>query len=235
MGVQHDEDASASAPSAPPAEQVMQGTALEPVQQETPEVPSPEVPAPASEPTSGQVSSSDAVISGRFGIVITDIGLAVTREMVEEFVEFCGEVGQIVMQNDPQCEGKQMAIVSFDTADDVDTALLLTGAILGDSTVTISKMKIVNTGPDQYDKVVAGARSVSERVQAIIKAGYIKGEALTSTLKVKAQEVDEKYNIRERAKEGGGGITEKAKVLAATASSVGMHLVSNHNVPDIKN
>eukprot|EP01060_Flectonema_neradi_P014112 TRINITY_DN2082_c0_g1_i1.p1 TRINITY_DN2082_c0_g1~~TRINITY_DN2082_c0_g1_i1.p1 ORF type:complete len:262 (+),score=61.05 TRINITY_DN2082_c0_g1_i1:49-834(+) len=229
MGVQQEDEGSSSAPSAPsapPAEQVMEETAVP-------------APAPAPAPVAGAevgesvppapVGGSGEVLASKFGVVITQIGSTVTKEMVTDFVEFCGEVGQVVMQPDPQTEFKQMATVSFASPDEVDTALMLTGAILGDGPVTISKMQIVNTEPDKYDKVMASAKSVSERVQAIIKAGYIKGEALTATLKVKAQEADEKYKISERAKEGGGGISQKAKVIAATASSVGSQVVAKVN------
>eukprot|EP01064_Diplonema_japonicum_P015911 TRINITY_DN23965_c0_g1_i1.p1 TRINITY_DN23965_c0_g1~~TRINITY_DN23965_c0_g1_i1.p1 ORF type:complete len:249 (+),score=69.52 TRINITY_DN23965_c0_g1_i1:37-783(+) len=202
----------------------------QPVAPPAPIVPEPVAVAGEPEPETAPVSEAPVVAAapqpvvapsavGR-SVAVTGLSQNVTPAMVEEFMLFCGEVEKVEIKPDSSAQHCFLAIVIFADATSVEDALILTGAVVGDSTVTISNLDIVNSDPDAYDVVAEKATKASDMVQKVIKAGYINGTALAGEIKAKAVALDEKHKIVDKTKEA--DIPGKAKAVAGAVGSYGV-------------
>eukprot|EP01063_Lacrimia_lanifica_P029462 TRINITY_DN4497_c1_g1_i1.p1 TRINITY_DN4497_c1_g1~~TRINITY_DN4497_c1_g1_i1.p1 ORF type:complete len:238 (+),score=66.96 TRINITY_DN4497_c1_g1_i1:55-768(+) len=151
--------------------------------------------APSADPPASPTALDPAVT-----VMVSGLSGNVTEQMVSDFMVFCGEVSSITIKPDKETDGRFYAIVVFGCQYAVDDALMLSGAIVGDSQVSIATVKIVDNTPDTLDRVTDRATTATETATKVIEAGYIKGEALASQLKVKAKQYDEKYEVSARSK-----------------------------------
>eukprot|EP00659_Diplonema_papillatum_P019481 gene19481-30022_t len=114
--------AESDAPSAPPAEAAPAPPAVAPL------VPGEELDeqklSMAAQPlaTEAEVSSPDVIYvqANSCSVAVTELSSNVTKEMLTDFLTFCGEVTSIVIKPDSQQPGKHLAVVSFSDAAAVD-------------------------------------------------------------------------------------------------------------------
>lgn len=110
---------------------------------------------------------------------------------LREFFSYCGDVETVVI-HEPLEEGAvgRKAVVTFTTADAVTTAVLLTGAIIVDSTVEITPLVASSA-----ESPLSPLKSATSVINNIVSAGLLKGEKLVRDVREKAHAVDEKNGI----------------------------------------
>ncbi|GAQ79154.1 hypothetical protein KFL_000250310 [Klebsormidium nitens] len=150
-------------------------------------------------------------------VKVTSVSLQATESLIAEFFSFSGDIESVRLSKDT--EDTQQALVIFKDAKSVETALLLTGAVIVDKPVDIEAVDLpadypvgkapAAATPDSHE---AGTKPQSEaavreddKSQGIISTMLARGYILAADTMNKARAVDEKYQ---------GSSTVKAKATA---------------------
>eukprot|EP01065_Artemidia_motanka_P046750 TRINITY_DN7162_c0_g1_i1.p1 TRINITY_DN7162_c0_g1~~TRINITY_DN7162_c0_g1_i1.p1 ORF type:complete len:262 (+),score=62.71 TRINITY_DN7162_c0_g1_i1:60-845(+) len=177
MGVA--EDVPPEAPAAPPAQAAQ-----------------PAPPAQAAEP-----AVDTPMVCPERSVAVSGLSAEVTQSDLEDFFVFCGDVSHVVLK-------PGSAVVVFADPGSVETALMLTGAVVRDSVVTVAPVRVVEQGSGAaVDRAAESARSATDVLGNMIQAGYVQGATLITTLRKRAEELDEKHGIRQRAAGAVSGVT----------------------------
>eukprot|EP01012_Entosiphon_sulcatum_P032385 TRINITY_DN4119_c0_g1_i1.p1 TRINITY_DN4119_c0_g1~~TRINITY_DN4119_c0_g1_i1.p1 ORF type:complete len:347 (-),score=65.19 TRINITY_DN4119_c0_g1_i1:92-1132(-) len=177
-------------------------------------------------------------------IVVSHISPVAEAKHLDEFFAFCGSVESITFTGQTAPDGTKVAVVTFTDSDAVQTALLLSDAIIVDSPIQIapatSETPAADTGapgevgtravlpsppaaaPSQLPSPPSGPaaeqapkKTAEEVVAGIVIAGYFKGEQIIREVRRRAQEFDEKHHVKAKTTTALSPALDKAKVTAA--------------------
>eukprot|EP00906_Rhabdomonas_costata_P013378 RCo019235 len=150
-------------------------------------------------------------------VLVSNIPLGADRQQLEALFEFCGEISSIELASDESGDSQVARVVFFDT-DASSTAVLLSGALIGQRAIQVSAADGAAPGPQdsaprssspshlaaeqpQTFTPVAPRRTASDAVANAVVAGYFKGVEMIGDLRRQAKEFDEKHQISQRAAE----------------------------------
>eukprot|EP00906_Rhabdomonas_costata_P013379 RCo019236 len=162
-------------------------------------------------------------------VLVSNIPLGADRQQLEALFEFCGEISSIELASDESGDSQVARVVFFDT-DASSTAVLLSGALIGQRAIQVSAADGAAPGPQdsaprssspshlaaeqpQTFTPVAPRRTASDAVANAVVAGYFKGEQLIKDLQRKAREMDEKHSLSQKAKDATKPAAEWAKQM----------------------
>jgi len=158
---------------------------------------------------------------------VTNVSPASTEKTVSDFFSFCGKISRLYLsrQNDVVS-----AVVVFETESAAKTALLLTNALIGDRPITVAPYGLypslstptapagvpgmqeaatANITQRDFGGVNDEQRTKTSVVASLIAAGYSLGmDALG-----KAQEIDQKTHIQDKAKGAYDNIVARAQKI----------------------
>ncbi|KAM5566940.1 binding partner of ACD11 1 [Rosa sericea] len=156
-----------------------------------------EAPQSAATPNSTTIDVSDVKT-----IKVGNISRIVSSRDIREFFSFSGEIKYVEMQS--ETENTQLSYVTFNDAQGADTAILLSGATIGNLPVTIAPAKeyqlppeaLIPSSPLKKPAVTSSALEKAEDVVSTMAAkGYILGKDALS----KAKAFDEQHNLTSKA------------------------------------
>ena len=116
-------------------------------------------------------------------IVVSGLSPQVTEDQIRQFLSYCGDIEAVAFK---ESEAGRQAAVSFVAAESVATAELLTGAIVGDSTVTITPI---------VEEKRSLTRSALGVVNGVVAAGMLHGEQLVADIRSRAAKLDKENGI----------------------------------------
>ncbi|XP_019171250.1 PREDICTED: binding partner of ACD11 1-like [Ipomoea nil] len=195
--------------------------------EDTPPAPNPENETNASKPNT---------------VKVTNVSVVALEEDVKEFFSFSGEIHFVELQRDS--ETTQIAYVTFNDPQGVDTALLLSGAVISNLSVSIAPADNYELPPHAPPlNAPSAAEKAGDVASTVLAKGFIFGKdalkkaksfderhQLTSNASAAAASIDRKMGITEKLSIGtvvvGGKarevndryqVSEKAKVAMAAA------------------
>lgn len=135
---------------------------------------------------------------------VSGLTASTTEQVLRDFLSYCGNITSVHF--DPlNNDGSRSAIVTFESPDCVPVAELITGATVGDATVTI--------GAVEASPLHKPLSSATKWVQSVVDSGKIKGEQFVGVVKQRAAVLDERYGLCAAAVEG-VQVVKKASVSA---------------------
>eukprot|EP00898_Chlorokybus_atmophyticus_P001490 jgi/Chlat1/2341/Chrsp17S02621 len=164
--------------------------------------------------------------SQRPSVLVTNISPNATERSLSEFFSFSGEIRRISIRD--EADGTKSATVTFKDAKALDTALLLTGAVIVDRAVMITAASGVPNSPNTpLMSPVSQTSPLAEpnRTERAIAAMLARGYVLSSDVLSRARAVDEKHGLtsRVRAKlaavDAMYNVTERTKALGQRADA----------------
>lgn len=162
-------------------------------------------------------------------IKVSNISLSATAKEIQEFFSFSGNIQYVEMQR--ETETTQLAYVTFEESKGTDTAMLLTGATIGDLPVSITQVEnyqfppnaVLNTEPTSAGSAVHKAEDV---VSTMLSKGFSLGKdalskakafdekhQLTSTASATVASIDTKLGLTEKLSQGTAAVNEKVKEM----------------------
>jgi len=149
-------------------------------------------------------------------VFVSNVSEHATIETLSEFFSFCGTVERIQLLQDPTNAPNYVALVTFETSEALDTALLLEGAKVHDLPITVvaydNQIAINHEFKVIKDETVnttgkGKSSSTQERVAAMKAAGYDVGQRASA----RAKAFDEKYSIQLRATNAANSVKASAR------------------------
>ncbi|KAF8118532.1 hypothetical protein N665_0004s0017 [Sinapis alba] len=144
-------------------------------------------------------------------VKVSNVSVGATERELKEFFSFSGEIVYLEMQGENE-GGSKLAYVTFKDLQGAETAVLLTGATIVDSSVTVTMSPDYQLPPDaltsieslkESDKLsssppkedVSVFRKAEDVVRNMISKGYILGKDAIA----KAKSLDEKHQLTSTA------------------------------------
>lgn len=170
-------------------------------------------------------------MTGEHTVRVSNVSLQATEHDIRDFFSFSGEIVHVELQRD--ADWSQVAFVTFQNADALDTALLLSGATIVDQSVTIIPMEgyVLPTvredddvlegesydNPAQENKATGAITDVLSRGMLIGKTAatqvrqFDEKHGLSATAVATAATVDQKLGISEKFSAGTSAINQQLK------------------------
>ncbi|ESQ39834.1 hypothetical protein EUTSA_v10001235mg, partial [Eutrema salsugineum] len=171
-------------------------------------------------------------------VKVSNVSLSATERELKEFFSFSGEI--VYLESQSENEGSKLAYVTFKDLQGAETAILLTGATIVDSSVTVTMSPDYQLPPDALasyesskgsDKSssppredVSVFRKAEDVVRSMISKGFILGKdaiakaksldekhQLTSTASAKVTSFDKRIGFTEKINTGTTVVSEKVK------------------------
>ncbi|XP_024985679.1 binding partner of ACD11 1-like [Cynara cardunculus var. scolymus] len=166
-------------------------------------------------------------------VKVSNLSLGASQRDVREFFSFSGDVVYVEVQSND--ERSQNAFVTFTDSQGTETAVLLSGATIGDMTITVTLAPDYQLPPDAIPSLPPhGGNTSSEGESAFRKAedvvssmfakGFVLGKdvvskaksfdekhGLTSTASAKVTSFDKKIGFTEKVSTGTSIVNEKVK------------------------
>jgi hypothetical protein len=187
-------------------------------------------------------------MTGDHTVRVSNVSLQATEHDIRDFFSFSGEIVHVELQRDENWS--QVAFVTFQNADAMDTALLLSGATIVDQSVTIIPMEgyVLPTARDDdevlegedYNQAVVPENKATAALADVLSKGIMFGKTaatqvkqfdekhgLSATAVATASSVDQKLGISEKFSAGTQafnqqirGVDERYQVSAKTKSAL---------------
>lgn len=166
-------------------------------------------------------------------VKVSNLSLGASQRDVREFFSFSGDIVYVEVQSND--EHSQNAFVTFTDSQGTETAVLLSGATIGDTTITVTLAPDYQLPPDATASLPPhGGNTPSEDESAFRKAedvvsnmfakGFVLGKdvvsqaksfdekhGLTSTASAKVTSFDKKIGFTEKVSTGTSIVNEKVK------------------------
>ena len=143
-------------------------------------------------------------------VLVTGLSPSASEEQLRQFLSYCGDISRISIQDDPE-KGRQ-ATVQFVNRESVDTAVLVSGAVVVDRPVTIVALEDVNRTSTQEAMAF---------IETIVSKGVVTGDAFITSIKKKAQEFDKEHGVLGTV---AGGAAAVGGAVKSTASGIHRHV-----------
>eukprot|EP00897_Mesotaenium_endlicherianum_P000788 jgi/Mesen1/1070/ME000123S00241 len=164
-------------------------------------------------------------------VKVTDLSENAAEKDLWEFFAFSGDIKSVELKPAPETSS-QVAYITFLEEKALDTALLLTGAVIVDKPVHVEPAmgytppeNVVNsssTAPASAAKptVAGAARTAQSTMTDLLAKGYILGKDAMA----KAKDYDEKHALSKTASQQYATLSEKAVNLSEKASATAVEL-----------
>ncbi|XP_076960158.1 binding partner of ACD11 1-like [Bidens hawaiensis] len=131
-------------------------------------------------------------------VEVSNIAMAVTEKDIWEFFSFSGNIHYIEMKSDS--EATKHAFVTFKEAQGANTAVLLTGAIIGNLPVSVSHVENYQMPAGAPPLSPRGSnsdrtREVAQKAEEVVSTMLAKGFVLGKDAVQKAKSFDEKHQL----------------------------------------
>ncbi|KAK6274518.1 hypothetical protein POUND7_004227 [Theobroma cacao] len=137
-------------------------------------------------------------------VKVSNVSLGATQRDVKEFFSFSGDIEYVEMQSDN--EQSQVAYVTFKDSQGAETAVLLTGAIIVDLSVSITLAPDYKLPPAAFlppsaiqNKTPGGGDSAIRKAEDVVSGMLAKGFILGKDAVNKAKTFDEKHQLTSTA------------------------------------
>ncbi|CAM6070299.1 unnamed protein product [Sphagnum tenellum] len=120
-------------------------------------------------------------------VQVTNVSSKATQHDLKEFFSFSGEIQHIELEKDGG--GSQVAYVTFKDARALDTALLLSGAVIVDQAVNIFPLE------DEVRTTSSSTGQIQDSAQDVISTMLARGFILGKDVMSKARAFDEKHQL----------------------------------------
>ncbi|KAG2261827.1 hypothetical protein Bca4012_013493 [Brassica carinata] len=143
-------------------------------------------------------------------VKVSNISLGATERELKEFFSFSGEIIYLEMQSENE-GGSKLAYVTFKDLQGAETAVLLTGATIVDSSVTVSMSPDYQLPPDALASIESSKESdksssppkedvsVFRKAEDVVRNMISKGFILGKDAIAKAKSLDEKHQLTSTA------------------------------------
>ncbi|KAI9075025.1 hypothetical protein K1719_043075 [Acacia pycnantha] len=163
-------------------------------------------------------------------VKVSNISLATSVKDIRDFFSFSGEIQYIEMLR--ESERTQASYVTFKESKEADTAVLLTGASIGDHCVSITPVEdyqlpphVLPSGPAKKP-TPAAVKKAEDVVSTMLAKGFIVGKdainraksfderhCLTSNASATVASIDHKMRLRDKLSVGTGLLNEIVKEM----------------------
>eukprot|EP00899_Mesostigma_viride_P007702 jgi/Mesvir1/16933/Mv15792-RA.1 len=188
-------------------------------------------------------------------VIVTNVSPNATERNLTDFFSFSGEIESIELKT--EADGTQTARVTFKNSKSLDTALLLTGAVIVDRAVSITAEAPASAAGEGVaaegeaaeggsgtasaersadapaQAASSGAASSLKRAEDVVQAMLAKGYNLAAGSLSKARELDQKHQLTARAYAKVKGVDDSLHI-SDTAKKVVDNVGSVVNVFDQK-
>jgi hypothetical protein len=171
---------------------------------------------------------------GEHTVRVSNVSLQATEHDIRDFFSFSGEIVHVELQRD--ADWSQVAFVTFQNADALDTALLLSGATIVDQAVTIIPMEgyVLPTAREDddilegedYNHSVAPENKATAAITDVLSRGLVIGKTAATQVKqfdekhglsasaiATATTVDQKLGISEKFSAGTSAINQQLRAV----------------------
>ncbi|KAJ0430741.1 putative RNA recognition motif domain, nucleotide-binding alpha-beta plait domain superfamily [Helianthus annuus] len=131
---------------------------------------------------------------------VRNVSLSVTEKDIWEFFSFSGNIHYIDMKS--ESETTKHAFVTFKEAQGANTAVLLTGATIGDKPVTVSHVEnyqLPAGAPPLSPRGAQGSNAVAQKAEEVVSTMLAKGFVLGKDALTKAKSFDERHQLTSNA------------------------------------
>ena len=142
-------------------------------------------------------------------VLVTGLSPSASEEQLKQFLSYCGEITRIHVENS---ETGRQATVTFASKESVDTAVLVSGAVVVDRPVTIVALESVNQ---------TTTKDALAFIETIVSKGVVTGESFINSLKVKARALDQNHEVVSTV---AGGAAAVGGAVKSAASGVHRHV-----------
>ncbi|KAK9051208.1 hypothetical protein SSX86_027834 [Deinandra increscens subsp. villosa] len=158
-------------------------------------------------------------------VEVSNVSKAVTQRDIWEFFSFSGNIHYIEMKS--ESETTQHAFVTFKEQKGANTALLLTGATIGDLAVSLSPVEnyqLPAGAPPLTSVETDKTNEVAEKAEEVVSTMLAKGFVLGKDALQKAKSFDEKHQLTSNASatvasiDSKMGLTEKLSTGTAAVN-----------------
>ena len=159
---------------------------------------------------------------------VSKIGAGVAEADLRDFLSFSGAISEVAWESQVAEDGTKSAVVTFTESHAADTAQVLTGAMLGETAIEISRMEeneaALDVGAASMTALTAAGSVATDMVAMMLAAGYKLSEtaaeqakAFDESAKVSANlsAFDEQYKLSATAREVTSTFSAKADELDA--------------------
>ncbi|KAF5761988.1 putative RNA recognition motif domain, nucleotide-binding alpha-beta plait domain superfamily [Helianthus annuus] len=154
-------------------------------------------------PTTGNASETKTV-------EVSNVSMTVTEKDIREFFSFSGNIHYVEMKS--ESETTQRAFVTFKESKGAHTALLLTGATIGDLLVSLSPVEnyqLPAGAPPLTPTDTDGKSEVAQQAEEVVSTMLAKGFVLGKDALQKAKSFDEKHQLTSNASATAVSIDQK--------------------------
>ncbi|KAK4252719.1 hypothetical protein QN277_014458 [Acacia crassicarpa] len=160
-------------------------------------------------------------------VKVSNLSLGATEQDIKEFFSFSGDIEYVEMKSHD--ERSQIAYVTFKDAQGAETAALLSGATIVDSSVTVTMdpdyrlPPVALTSPVTESKTPGGAESAFRKAEDVVTGMLARGFVLGKDAVNKAKTLDEKHQLSSTASAKVSSFDQKigfSEKITAGASAV---------------
>eukprot|EP01116_Phalansterium_solitarium_P018248 TRINITY_DN4779_c0_g1_i1.p1 TRINITY_DN4779_c0_g1~~TRINITY_DN4779_c0_g1_i1.p1 ORF type:complete len:335 (-),score=87.34 TRINITY_DN4779_c0_g1_i1:104-1021(-) len=156
-------------------------------------------------------------------VLVTNINPKAQEKDIASFFAFCGKVASLTVskawegpadQSSVPAETPLKAVIQFESASSVDTAMLLNNAMLLDKPITVQKISAADPESAVPSEAASQSRAVQRKpslLASLVASTYVAGVEAVDFVKT----VDEKAKISESIKETTETINEKLEISVA--------------------
>jgi hypothetical protein len=166
-------------------------------------------------------------------VKVTNVSLKATETDLWDFFAFSGEINAIQVKKDDNGE-TQTAFVTFGDEKALETAMLLSGAVIADKPVTVesvenyvvpstatTRLEAVNAGAsvvpvNQQGTMVPPAAPSTTRAEDVVTNMLAKGYILSKDAMAKAKQFDEQQQLSKTASERAAALGQSVSSTAAS-------------------
>ncbi|KAI3706915.1 hypothetical protein L6452_24997 [Arctium lappa] len=137
-------------------------------------------------------------------VKVSNLSLGASQRDVREFFSFSGDVVYVEVQSND--ERSQNAFVTFTDSQGTETAVLLSGATIGDMTITVTLAPDYQLPPDatpslppQGGNTPSEGESAFRKAEDVVSSMFAKGFVLGKDVVSKAKSFDEKHGLTSTA------------------------------------
>ncbi|XP_023537354.1 binding partner of ACD11 1-like isoform X1 [Cucurbita pepo subsp. pepo] len=165
-------------------------------------------------------------------VKVSNISKATSERDIKEFLSFSGQILYVEMQR--ETENTQVAYVTYEDSQGADTAILLTGAKIGDLFVSITLVENYHLPPEAMSSILDKRKTATgiapnqaeDVVSTMLAKGFILGKdalnkakafderlQLTSNASATVASIDRKMGITEKITAGTAVVNEKVREM----------------------
>ncbi|WOL16968.1 binding partner of ACD11 1 [Canna indica] len=159
-------------------------------------------------------------------VKISNISLSVSKRDIQEFFSFSGDIDYVEMQS--ESEDTQLAFATFKDLQGAETAMLLTGATIGDRAVSVIPAENYKLPPEAYRQALDGKSARTDaavkKAEDVVSSMLAKGFVLSKDAVQKAKTFDEKHQLLSTA--SATAVSLDKRIGLSEKLSTGMAMVS---------